>query len=175
MTTKEHKGDKGLYLITGDTGAGKTTIFDAISYALYGEPSGGVRDTSLFRSKYASAETPTFIELDFEYAGKRYFVKRSPDYERMSKRGDSFTIQKSEAELKLPDGTIITKIKDVNNKMKEILGIDRSQFTQIAMIAQGEFLKLILAEISLPYSAKKKKLQKPKKPWKRPKFLLKKK
>lgn len=138
-------GDKGLYLITGDTGAGKTTIFDAISYALYGEPSGGVRDTSLFRSKYASAETPTFVELDFEYSGKRYFVKRSPDYERVSKRGNNFTIQKSEAELKLPDGTIITKIKDVNNKIKEILGIDRSQFTQIAMIAQGEFLKLILA------------------------------
>lgn len=138
-------GAKGLYLITGDTGAGKTTIFDAITYALYGAPSGAVRDISMFRSKYAKAETPTFVELDFEYGGKQFFVKRNPDYERPAKHREGFTIQKANAELKLPDGKVVTKIKDVNNMIKEILGIDRSQFTQIAMIAQGEFLKLILA------------------------------
>ncbi len=138
-------GEKGVYLITGDTGAGKTTIFDAITYALFGEPSGNVRDTSLFRSKYADVETPTFVELAFEYAGQRYFVKRNPDYERPAKRGDGYALQKAEAELQLPDGKVVTKIKDVNNALRQILGIDRSQFTQIAMIAQGEFLKLILA------------------------------
>jgi len=138
-------GDKGLYLITGDTGAGKTTVFDAITYALYGEPSGSVRDTAMFRSKYADAETPTYVELDFEYAGKQYYVKRNPNYERPAKRGDGFTLQKADAELHLPDGRVVTKINEVNSTMKEILGIDRSQFTQIAMIAQGEFQKLILA------------------------------
>ncbi|SCP95375.1 AAA family ATPase [Anaerobium acetethylicum] len=138
-------GDKGLYLITGDTGAGKTTVFDAITYALYGEPSGSVRDTAMFRSKYADAETPTYVELDFEYAGKQYYVKRNPNYERPAKRGDGFTLQKADAELHLPDGRVVTKINEVNSAMKEILGIDRSQFTQIAMIAQGEFQKLILA------------------------------
>ena len=138
-------GDKGLYLITGDTGAGKTTVFDAITYALYGAPSGSIRDNSMFRSKYADAETPTYVELDFEYAGKRYFVKRNPDYERPKKRGDGFTVQTADAELHLPDGRVVTKNNEVNSALKEILGIDRSQFTQIAMIAQGEFQKLILA------------------------------
>jgi len=138
-------GVKGLYLITGDTGAGKTTIFDAITYALFGEASGGVRDINMFRSKYASPETPTFVELDFEYAGKVYYVKRNPDYERLSRRGEGITLQKGDAQLRLNDGRVITKIKEVNSAIKDILGIDRSQFTQIVMIAQGEFLKLILA------------------------------
>jgi exonuclease SbcC len=138
-------GNRGLYLITGDTGAGKTTIFDAITYALYGEASGGVREISMFRSKYASAETPTFVELDFEYSGRQYYIRRNPEYERPAKRGDGYTLQKADAELRLPDGKVVTKIKEVNLAVKEILGIDCGQFTQIAMIAQGEFLKLILA------------------------------
>ncbi|MEG1947184.1 MAG: SMC family ATPase [Lachnospiraceae bacterium] len=141
----EKLGTKGLYLITGDTGAGKTTIFDAIAYALYGEASGGVRDTSLFRSKYADAETPTFVELAFEYSRKQYVVRRNPEYERPAKRGVGFTLQKADAELYFPDGRVVVKLKEVNAAIKEILGVDRSQFTQIAMIAQGEFLKLILA------------------------------
>lgn len=141
----EKLGDRGLYLITGDTGAGKTTIFDAITYALYGEPSGGVRDTSMFRSKYADESTPTFVELDFQYSEKRYFIKRNPEYQRPAKRGDGFTLQKAEAEFHFPDGRVVTKIKDVNTSVRELLGIDRGQFTQLAMIAQGEFLKLILA------------------------------
>lgn len=139
-------GNKGMYLITGDTGAGKTMIFDAITFALYGEASGRNREAAMLRSKYAKAETPTEIELTFEYAGKIYYVKRNPEYERPAKRGSGFTKQKSEAELKLPDGTLITKQRDVDAKIREILGIDRNQFSQIAMIAQGDFLKLLLAE-----------------------------
>ncbi len=141
----EKLGKKGLYLITGDTGAGKTTIFDAITYALYGDPSGENREASMFRSKYAAPETSTFVELEFEYAGQRYKVERNPEYTRPAKKGDGFTQQKADATIILPDGTVVTKIKEVTNKVIEITGIDRNQFTQIAMIAQGEFLKLLLA------------------------------
>ncbi len=138
-------GESGLYLITGDTGAGKTTIFDAIVYALYGEASGQNREASMFRSKYADADTPTEVELVFEYASKIYIVKRNPEYERPKKSGDGFTTQKADAELIMPDGSVVAKLKDVNAKIKDITGIDREQFLQIAMIAQGDFLKLLLA------------------------------
>ena len=93
-------GENGLYLITGDTGAGKTTIFDAITYALYGEASGDNREPSMFRSKYAEATTPTEVELVFSYAGKTYTVKRNPEYERPKSRGEGFTTQKAEVQLK---------------------------------------------------------------------------
>lgn len=138
-------GTGGLYLITGDTGAGKTTIFDAITYALYGEPSGKNREVSMLRSKYAEESTPTEVELVFSYRGKEYTVRRNPEYERDSKRGDKKTKQIANAEIIFPDGKVITKIKDVDNAVKDIIGIDRNQFCQIAMIAQGDFLKLLLA------------------------------
>lgn len=138
-------GNGGLYLITGDTGAGKTTIFDAITYALFGSPSGGNREVSMFRSKYASPDTPTFVNLIFTYRDKEYTISRNPDYERASKRGSGITRQIANAELTLPDGKVITKIKDVDNAVKDIIGIDKNQFCQIAMIAQGDFLKLLLA------------------------------
>ena len=141
----EKLGTGGLYLITGDTGAGKTTIFDAITYALYGDPSGNNREVSMLRSKYADNDTPTEVELVFSYYGKEYKVKRNPDYERTSKRGDGVTTEKANAELTYPDGRVVTKIKDVDNAIKETIGIDRNQFCQIAMIAQGDFLKLLLA------------------------------
>ena len=138
-------GTGGLYLITGDTGAGKTTIFDAITYALYGEPSGKNREVSMLRSKYADETTPTEVELIFSYRDKEYTVKRNPEYEREAKRGGGTTKQSANAEITYPDGRVITKIKDVDNAIKEIIGIDRNQFCQIAMIAQGDFLKLLLA------------------------------
>lgn len=139
-------GKNGLYLITGDTGAGKTTIFDGITYALFGSPSGENRDSSMLRSKYAKDEIATFAELKFEYRGKEYIVKRNPAYERKSLRGNGITTQSAGAELILPDGTVITHTKRVNGEIEEILGINREQFTRIAMIAQGDFLKLLLAD-----------------------------
>lgn len=142
----EKLGTNGLYLITGDTGAGKTTIFDAIAYALYGEASGDLRDSSMLRSKYAELETPTEVELVFVYDGKEYTVKRNPEYERKAKKGDGVTVQKAEAELHYPDGRVVTKIKDVNTAIVDIMGVDRNQFSQIAMIAQGDFRKLLVAD-----------------------------
>ena len=138
-------GTKGLYLITGETGAGKTSIFDAITFALYGEASGNNREPSMLRSKYADAKTPTFVELVFSYGGKTYTVKRNPEYERPKERGAGTTSQKAEAELHLPDGRVISKQKDVDAAIRDIMGIDRNQFMQISMIAQGDFLKLLLA------------------------------
>ena len=139
-------GNSGIYLITGDTGAGKTTIFDGITYALYGEASGETRDSGMFRSKYAAPETPTEVTLTFLYRGKKYLVRRNPEYERPKSRGQGFTTQKAGVELTLPNGKVMTKNNEVRDKIQEILGIDRNQFTQIAMIAQGDFLKLLLAD-----------------------------
>lgn len=141
----EQLGTRGLYLITGDTGAGKTTIFDAISFALFGEASGDSRAADMLRSQYAEAETPTQVELVFAYAGKTYTVRRSPEYERPAKRGDKLVTQKAEAELTLPDGRVITRLKDVDAQVQAILGVTRKQFSQIAMIAQGEFRRLLQA------------------------------
>jgi len=139
-------GESGLYLITGDTGAGKTTIFDAVAYALYGEASGENREPGMLRSKYADDDTPTFVELLFSYRDEKYLVRRNPEYERPAKRGNGKTLQKADAELTMPDGRVIAKVRDVNAAVKTILGVDRSQFSQIAMIAQGDFLKLLLAD-----------------------------
>ena len=142
----EKLGTNGLYLITGDTGAGKTTIFDGITYALFGEASGNNRDSSMMRSKYADSETPTEVELVFVNAGKQYTVKRNPEYERQKTRGIGVTKQTANAELYLQDGKTVTKTRDVDQAIRGILGVTREQFSQIAMIAQGDFLKLLLAE-----------------------------
>lgn len=141
----ERLGQSGLYLITGDTGAGKTTLFDALTFALYGEASGDNREASMLRSKYAQPDTPTEVELTFEYAGQSYRVRRNPQYERPVKRGEGMTTQRAEAELHLPDGTLLTRTAEVDDALRGILGINRKQFAQIAMIAQGDFLKLLLA------------------------------
>lgn len=142
----EKLGESGLYLITGDTGAGKTTIFDAITFALFGEASGENRTAGMLRSKYAEPETPTEVEMRFRYRGQDYTVKRNPEYERPAKRGGGTTIQKADAELTLPDGAVLTKPREVDRKILEILGVNHQQFSQIAMIAQGDFLKLLLAD-----------------------------
>ena len=139
-------GTTGLYLITGDTGAGKTTIFDAIAYALYGEASGETRESSMLRSKYAEPETPTFVELTFANGGERYTVRRNPEYARPKTRGTGTTVQKADAELTMPDGRIVTKAREVTAAVTEVIGVDRAQFSRIAMIAQGEFRRLLLAQ-----------------------------
>lgn len=138
-------GESGLYLITGDTGAGKTTIFDAITFALYGEPSGEVRDSRMLRSKYALPEAPTEVELVFLNGGKKYTIRRNPEYDRKKSRGDGLTREPANAELWLPDGNVISKSKEVTARIEEILGINKAQFTQISMLAQGDFQKLLLA------------------------------
>lgn len=140
-------GDGGLYLITGDTGAGKTTIFDAITFALFGEASGAVREAGMFQSKYAKAGTPTFVELTFLSHGKRYRVRRNPEYVRPKERGQGVTTQAARAELYFYDGRQpVTKTAEVTRAVEQILGFNYGQFTQIAMIAQGDFQKLLLAD-----------------------------
>lgn len=142
----ERFGGRGLYLITGDTGAGKTTIFDAIAFALYGEASGDVRRADMFRSKYAGDDVPTYVEYTFLYRGKQYRVKRNPEYLRPKARGTGYTVQKADAELTYPDERPpVTKSQEVTRAVTELTGLDRRQFSQISMIAQGDFQKLLLA------------------------------
>ncbi len=139
-------GDSGLYLITGDTGAGKTALFDAITFALYGEVSGVLRGADTLRSKYAAPGTPTFVELSFLSQGKRYTVRRNPEYERPKGRGDGMTTEKAGAVLTYPDDRPpVTRSREVTRAVTELIGLDRSQFTQVAMIAQGAFLQLLHA------------------------------
>lgn len=139
-------GDRGVYLITGDTGAGKTTIFDAVTFALYGRASGNSRNSNMFRSKYAAPEADTEVVLEFEYNGEIYKLSRKPNYERKARRGEGMVTVTADAELICPNGYVVTKSMEVTNYVKKLLGLDREQFTQIAMLAQGEFMKLLLSE-----------------------------
>ena len=142
----ERLGSQGLFLITGDTGAGKTTIFDAITFALYGEASGDVRKADMFRSKYAKDDVKTFVRLTFEYANKRYTVERNPEYMRPKGRGTGMTTEKANAALEYPDDREpVTKSREVTRAITELIGLDCRQFTQIAMIAQGDFQKVLFA------------------------------
>lgn len=140
-------GTKGLYLITGDTGSGKTTIFDAILYALYGSMSGEYRskDTTILRSTMAQETDKTEVELVFEFNGINYTVTRSMEYMRPVKRGVGLKKEEPDATLSWPDCPApISKPGNVTTKILEILGISRDQFSQIAMIAQGDFMKLLM-------------------------------
>ena len=139
-------GKTGLYLITGDTGAGKTTIFDAITYALYGEASGTNRKADMMRSMYAEPNAKTYVELVFEYKEKKYRVKRSPEYMRPAKRGTGVTNEPPNAEIEYPDRRLVTGVSKVTKEVIELLGITREQFRQIAMIAQGDFLSILIAD-----------------------------
>lgn len=135
----------GIFLITGDTGSGKTTIFDAISFALFGSASGSNREKNSFRSDFASVEVKTFVILEFVHKGITYKVERNPSYMRKKKRGEGLTQVSGDASIVYLD-KVITGEKRVTDKCVEILGIDATQFKQISMIAQGEFLKLLLAK-----------------------------
>ena len=142
-------GEGGLYLITGDTGAGKTTIFDAITFALFGEASGNSRVPAMLRSKYASPNTQTFVSLTFSYGGKTYTLRRSPEYQRPKTRGEGYTTQSAEAQLTYPDGRIVTKLREVDQAVSQIIGLTREQFSQVCMISQGDFRKLLQADTKL--------------------------
>ncbi len=142
-----------IYLVTGDTGAGKTMIFDAISFALYGSASGGDRKDNDFRSTFAKDDPKreTYVELTFESQGKVYTVKRNPQYERLSTRKNKdgeygITTSNAKVELTLPDGGVLTRTKDADEKIREIVGLDKNQFSQMTMIAQGDFRALLSAE-----------------------------
>lgn len=143
--------DGGVFLITGDTGAGKTTIFDAITYALFDRTSGGKRDGMMMRSQYAAPQTPTFVEFTFSYQGEAYCVRRNPSYARLSKRKNkegerTYTTEEASVSLRMPDGREYPgRIKEINEKIVEILGVGKEQFVQVSMIAQGEFLRLLHA------------------------------
>lgn len=137
-------GTNNIFLITGDTGAGKTTIFDAISYALFNEVSGSNRPITSLRSKFATTED-TYVELEFEHKEKEYKIRRVPEYERVKKTGEGTTKNIADAYLEYED-KIITGVKNVNDKIIELIGINAKQFKQISMLAQGEFIKILFAE-----------------------------
>lgn len=145
------KAGAGIFLVSGDTGAGKTTVFDAITYALYDQTSGGKRDGNMMRSQYAGLDTPTFVDFTFRYREQLYRIVRSPEYERPSRRKGKdgkpgTTVEKAKVSLYLPDGSeFMGKKGEVNRKIVEIIGLDAGQFTQTVMLAQGDFLKLLYA------------------------------
>ena len=141
-------GEDGIFLIAGDTGAGKTTLFDAISFALYGEASRGKerRKSKSFRSDYADPKTETYVELTFRHKDETWCIRRNPEYPRMMKRRDELTTQTANAKLtNLDTGEVMEGLRDVNDKVYELLGLTQDQFTQTVMIAQGDFLKILNA------------------------------
>lgn len=140
------KFNDGIFLISGETGAGKTTIFDGICFALYGEPSGSYRKQDMLRSDFAKDDTETKVIFSFSHRKKNYKIERNPSYMRKSKRGDRMTRQSPQAVLYQDDEIVVTGSNQVTAKMEEILGMDRMQYQQISMIAQGEFLKLLYAK-----------------------------
>ena len=142
-------GENGVYLITGDTGAGKTTIFDAITFALFGKPSGDIRDVKTLRSEYANEEIETYVELDFIYHDEEYHIYRRPEYTytHVQKNGEVKQRSKAtDAYLVLPNGDRIVKPTEVTKQVEQLLGMKRDQFRQIAMIAQGSFLEILNAD-----------------------------
>ena len=145
------KMKQGLFLITGDTGAGKTTIFDGISYALYGQTSGRRREGDMMRSQYASDTDETYVEFTFSEMGKTYTIRRNPTWFRRSRRKNkageyALTKESAKVELTMPDGKVFPgKMKETEQKIVEIIGMDMNQFSQVSMISQGDFMKLLLA------------------------------
>ena len=139
-------GEGGVFLITGDTGAGKTTLFDGMVYALYGRVTNDRRTGPSLRSDYATPQDATWVRLTFEHAGLTYVVERSPSYERTLKRGEGTTRQEAQVCLTLPDGTTVENDNQVKQTIESLLGLDFEQFRQVSMLAQGEFLRFLLAK-----------------------------
>ncbi|RHW04952.1 SMC family ATPase [Clostridiaceae bacterium OF09-1] len=138
--------EKGLFLISGDTGAGKTTIFDAICFALYGTTSGSYRDTKNLRSEYASDTAESYVDFYFSHQGKNYHIWRQPSYERKKQRGTGVITEKEKAVFYEEGKAPVEGLTQVNLAVKDLLHIDEKQFKQIAMIAQGEFRDLLNAK-----------------------------
>lgn len=136
---------RGLFLITGPTGAGKTTVFDAITYALYGNMSGGIREKSSVRSDFAAADVPTYVELVMTHDGREYTIYRNPEYLRPRKRLEGMTKEKEKAVLTEPEGRKVEGGNEVTRRIQELLRLDYRQFKQLSMIAQGEFARLLTA------------------------------
>lgn len=147
----EKLGEEGVFLITGDTGAGKTTLFDAMSFALFGEASGGKerRSARSFRSDYAAKDSETYVEFEFIHRNRRYIVKRQPEYQRPAKRGEGMVTSPVKAEFTdCASNDVVTRPEAVNERIYSLIGLTRDQFAQTAMIAQGEFLKILNAKSS---------------------------
>lgn len=139
--------DQNLFLITGDTGAGKTTLFDAIVFALYGEASSGLnrKDGQELQSQFANYDVSPFVELVFDEKGEIYTVRRSPAHVRAKKRGSGVTGESESVTLTLPDGSVYPH-RDVDKQLASLVGLTKDQFMQVAMIAQGEFMELLRAK-----------------------------
>jgi len=142
----ENLGINGIYLISGVTGSGKTTIFDAICYALFNSSSGTNRGNTTLKSHFAKENVESFVEFEFLFNGEKYTILRHPSYERKKSRGEGYILEQSKAQITLPNGKIIAKTKEVDEYIEELLGLNVSQFSQIALLAQGEFLKLLNAD-----------------------------
>ncbi|MEK6264776.1 MAG: AAA family ATPase [Clostridium sp.] len=138
--------DKNMFVITGNTGAGKTTIFDAINFALYGEANGCDRESKSLRSDFADPGTPTEVELWFSLREKEYYIKRTPSYIKPKQRGEGFVENKPSAEIKLSKDKTVTGVNQVTKEVENILGITTEQFKQLVMIPQGEFKRLLNAK-----------------------------
>ncbi|MDQ0154815.1 AAA family ATPase [Robertmurraya andreesenii] len=144
-------GNRTMFVISGKTGSGKTTIFDGISYAIYGKASGEDRNGPELRSQFASEDLPTEVSLHFTLRGKNYFIRRSPQQEKKKERGEGFRTIGATAELYQLDEhgemqLLGANVRDVDERIKEIMLIDSNQFRQILMIPQGEFRKLLTSD-----------------------------
>ncbi len=136
-------GSSNIYLICGPCGSGKTTIFDAICFALFNSSSTATRGNLSLRSHYAPQEILSFVEFEFLFNGEKYKITRSPSYERKKTKGEGVVVEPQRAQIQLPNGKLIIGVKEVDEFVLELLGVNKNQFSQIALLAQGEFLKLL--------------------------------
>ncbi|MEU5691567.1 SMC family ATPase [Actinosynnema sp. NPDC020468] len=142
-------GADGLFLLHGDTGAGKTTLLDAVAFALFGRVPGARGDVKRLRCDYAGRDTPTTVELELTVRGRRFLLKRSPEYERPKKRGGGSTRQQAQVSLTWLsgwDGEGHTRIDEVAREVESLVGMTAEQFFQVVLLPQGEFARFLRAE-----------------------------